>query len=207
MKTKPNHARCFAAAVTASAALAGLISHPVGAAVITFDEPSGVLTPGYGGLNWSNIGRTLYTSSALLDSGYHRGNVSPDYVAYNSYGNDATVSIASGTFDFNGMYVTAAWDHGLTVNLEGLLAGTVIHSQTLVIDDDAPTYTNSNFTGIDTLRISTIAGTDAGTSGAGKQIAIDNLTINQVPEPSSSALLSIGVMSVILRRKRRSQSS
>jgi hypothetical protein len=77
-----------------------------------------------------------------------------------------------------------------------------------VIDDDFPTFTASNFLGINRLEIFTISGTDAGRGG--EFVAIDDFTINEfvaaVPEPSSLAVFGIGACAAGLgaaRRRRR----
>lgn len=178
------------------------------ATAITFDESAGVFSDGYGGLDWSGFGRVHTPTYFTQDTGYVRGNISPEYTAFtsSSSGAPATVSIASGTFDFTGAYITAAWQNDLTVYIDGLLSGSTLFSQVFTINDDAPIFTNSNFLGIDTLNIYTFSGVDAGTPGGGKHVAIDNFTINEsvsVPEPASIALLGLGLAGIGFSRKKK----
>lgn len=201
MKTTRKAAPLAAALITFGS-LAGVAE----GAVLTFDEE--ILNfSDYQGFTFSGGFSRLHTPSYFTqDTGYVRGNISPDYTAFTA-GSGATVALVEGgIFDFDGMHITAAWQNGLTVNIEGFLSGSSLYSQQFIIDDDSPTYTNSNFMGIDRLQISTIGGLDAGTPGNGNHVAIDNFTVNSsvagVPEPSSALLLGLGALGVVSRRKR-----
>lgn len=179
--------------------------------VITFDETTGVFSSGYGGLDWIGFNRVHAPTYHVQDTGYVRGNISAEYTAYTSGSSSSpsTVSVGSGTFDFIGMYITAAWQNDLAVYIEGYLTGSTLFSQVFTINDDGPIFTNSNFIGIDTLRIYTVAGVDAGTPGSGKYVAIDNFTINEsisVPEPASIALLGLGLVGIGFTRKKNNKS-
>jgi hypothetical protein len=170
------------------------------ATVLTFDdlnvlENDTPIPNGYGGLNWSN----MYCQKLSLlpfDSGYQHGAVSGTNVAYNGFGNAASVSV--GTFTFNGAYLTGAWNDGLNITVTGLLSGNPIYSQTVVVNTVTPTFFNFNYTGIDTLTFNSFGGTDHGYGDAnGTQFVMDNFTIN-TPEPCSLALLSIGAIGLAI---------
>ena len=94
------------------------------AAVITFDDLPATevdaIHNGYHGFHW---GDDFMTSVAYIHkdtmpgTGFETGVVSGDYAAFNFL---ATTSIISGEqFDFNGAYLTAAWNDGLNIEVTG----------------------------------------------------------------------------------------
>lgn len=190
------------------------------AIVLTFDDVSNTsgnyIYKGYGGFNWDNfyvVNRTVWP-----ESGFDTGVVSGNYVAYNAWGSPALVS--SSLFDFNGAYLTAAWNNGLSVVVEGLKNETSLYSKTVVVDTTSPTWFDFNFLGIDQLKFSSSGGVDAGW-GWGKNFVMDNFTINEtksvfkptsvasatsVPEPASTlGLMALGAVGAgsILKRKQQ----
>jgi hypothetical protein len=183
-------------------------------AVLTFDDISSdsqnPIPVGYGGFNWSNMNYLNSATYAFQNSGYVRGTVSGNYVAFNVFGNPGEVlTISSGdTFDFNSTYLTAAWNDNLNVNVLGFLNGLNIYNQTVVVSDDAPTLFNFNYLGIDQLRFTSFGGTDAGTPGNGQQFAMDNFTYNAqtVPEPATIALIGLGFMGFGITRRKSEKS-
>ncbi|ODH02891.1 hypothetical protein A4S05_02305 [Nostoc sp. KVJ20] len=189
------------------------------AAVLTFDDIAPIsgftLIPNdYGGFNWDNF---YYTngSNAISRTGYDNGRVSGDYVAFNGFGNPALVS--DDVFDFNSAYLTAAWNDGLSVTVEGLNSGATLYSKTVVVDTTQPTLVNFDYFGVDELRFTSFGGVEPDylveTGGSGTQFALDNFTFNEkatsVPEPRLlPALLAIGALNagLVLRRKQLKQS-
>ncbi|HVM95615.1 MAG TPA: lectin-like protein [Candidatus Acidoferrales bacterium] len=129
---------------------------------------------GYGGFNWYNT----YTLNATtyVSSGYQNGLVSGVMVAYNAYGDPTDVSIPTGTFNFIGADLTAAWRDGLNVQVRGLLGGSPIYTQSLTLSTSGPTFVTFNFIGIDTVEFSASGGTNPGFTGDGTHIVIDNFT-------------------------------
>jgi hypothetical protein len=165
------------------------------AALITFDDlsiPIGELAipipNGYQGFNWNNFGSIDAVQLEVDEgpNGYINGLVSPNNAAFNSFGNPAAITILNGTFDFNSVFLTGAWNNGLNITVEGYLGGALQQTQTVVVDTTAPTKFTFNYLGIDEVVFTSFGGTDAGFTFPfrGTQIAIDNLEVNAVvPEP------------------------
>ena len=186
------------------------------AAVLTFDDIAPVpdlaeIPDGYGGFTWDNFSYRNGSDIAVLDTGYDNGRVSGDYVSYNGFGNQAIVS--DSIFDFNSAYLTAAWNNGLSVTVEGLNNGTTLYSKTVIVDTINPTLVNFDYFGVDELRFTSSGGVEPDyllDQGAGTQFALDNFTFNEtvtsVPEPTLlSALLAVSTLSAgsVLKRKQQ----
>jgi hypothetical protein len=191
------------------------------ATVLTFDDISPVpefadsLIPnGYGGFNWDNFYYIDGSDPSVSFTGYDNGRVSGDYVSYNGSGNPSVVS--NSVFDFNSAYLTAAWNDGLSVTVEGLKSGATLYSKTVVVDTTQPTLVNFDYFGVDELRFTSFGGVEPDylqEKGGGTQFALDNFTFNEkatsVPEPTLlPAVLSIATLSAgsALRRKQLKQS-
>ncbi|MBD2524137.1 PEP-CTERM sorting domain-containing protein [Nostoc sp. FACHB-133] len=195
------------------------------ATVLTFDDiastPNFAPIPnGYGGFNWNNFyylngSGTRGVSLTGYKNGYNNGRVSGDYISFNGYGDPALLS--DGIFDFNSVYLTAAWNNGLSVTVEGFKSGATLYSKTVVVDTTQPTLVNFDYFGIDELRFMSFGGVEPDylieRGGSGTQFALDNFTFNEkvtsVPEPTLlPAILSIATVSAgsVLRRKQLKQS-
>ncbi len=145
--------------------------------VITFDDVGVLGGANYFGLDWSSAWSHLNGSTAV-DSGYKNGLVSGTEVAFNLNESDVTVSKSSGTWDFTGTYISAAWRDGLQVTFTGAKDGTDIFSETISVDYTGPNWQDLNFTDIDTLSISSTGGDEVdGLLGSGTNFALDNFTI------------------------------
>jgi hypothetical protein len=174
------------------------VSTSANAAVLGFDDLTSDVTDavaipdGYGGLNWDNfnvIHEDFYTTS-----GYGNGTVSESYVAYNAYANPAWVT-SDTTFDFNGAYLTAAWDDQ-DLRVVAYLDGAVVQDVTVPIVTTGPTWYDFNFTGIDAVNfISTVS-----------HFAMDNFTYDEtatIPAPGAILLGTLGTGLVGYLRRRR----
>ena len=118
--------------------------------VLTFDDlpesDAGAAVPnGYGGFNWGNfyyVDTAAFTSS-YGPTGYAAGTVSPNSVAANGFGTPASIVVTSSTsFTFDGAYLTAAWNDGLSVEVQGYNSGNLIDDTTVYPSATAPTFTH-----------------------------------------------------------------
>ena len=104
---------------------------PLSASVLTFDDVPGanpatsgnVIPNGYGGFNWDQA--SVLHKSFHPGTGYEYGVVSGEWAAYSAY--DNLVTVADGTFDFNGVYLTSAWNQTDNINIEGWLGSTRLY--------------------------------------------------------------------------------
>jgi hypothetical protein len=201
-------------ATTGAAILALGIGQTAQATVLTFDNlpPTssfdGSLIPdSYGGFSWNNFYYLTTPTYYLTETGYQKGTVSGRNAAYNGYGNIAKVN--NSVFDFNGAYLTAAWNDSLFILVEGFLGGAQKYSNLVTVDTTAPTYFNFNFLGIDRLRFMPFGGTNVDSRGQGAQFVMDDFSFNQrisIPEPTPTfgvlAFAALGV-GFLVKRKRQ----
>jgi hypothetical protein len=192
--------------------LSFVILSNVSATVLTFEDLSSVeiryqIPTGYGGFTWApNTYVRTKTSlpSNLLGSGYDygtQGNVS----IYTAGGNSISMaSIAGGIFDFNGAYITSAYQDREGVTIEGWKDGLQEHSTTIETDNNTAHWFNFNFDDVDTVRFipGTIYTLDPLWDPQGKQphFVIDNITYNEsspIPEPGTLLLLGSGLVGIV----------
>ena len=188
------------------------------AAVITFEslypgyETAQFLPASYAGFTW-NSAAAYVTDKYLPGSGYDYGTIGR--VSMLGSGGDP-VLMSAAPFDFNGAYITAAWNTGQPVDVEGWLGGSRIYSSSIVTSWNGPYWFNFDFSGVDQVRFIPLeGGTDAGllegNFGTGKMIDIDNITYNEepIPEPGTLLLLGTGLAGLAgygklrLRRKKK----
>jgi hypothetical protein len=184
------------------------------ATVLSFDDTSfshepSLISNGYGGLNWNNmyVENTDFATEIFGANGYTNGRVSGKNVAFNGNGDKASVS--TGTFNFIGAYLTAAWNNNLTIDVQGWKSGVKLYDKQVVVNADAATYFNFNYRGIDSLDFNSYGGTSAGYISyySDTQFAMDDFTFNQnssdsVPEPSTFLLFGAGFAGVGFLRNR-----
>jgi len=181
------------AAVAASLALAGTARASI--VDITFDDLSdnGGGTPianGYQGLNWSNF--YVLNTSLYEASGYVNGVVSPPNVAYNGFGDPASISAAPGTnFTLFGGFFTAAWNNGLQINAQAYdTFGNPIAADNVTFTENTfgPQEQSFNWANIGSVTFTSFGGTPAGYDGSGEHFALDNLYVSEVPLPGAMPL-------------------
>lgn len=174
----------------------------VGANAAVLDFDSGSLG---GDFSWNNF--NVLNTASYQPSGYVNGTVSGDYVAYNRFGDPASLSSFS-SFVFNGAYFTGAWNNGLSITVNGFLNGVQTLSETFQVNTDAPLWKSFGWT-VDSLSFSTAGGVSAGFGGSGNHFAMDNFTYNEVlspvPEPETYAMLAVGLglMGAFARRRKQ----
>jgi hypothetical protein len=191
---------------------ASITSMPVTATVLTFEDfieaPPYYHHIGYnyGGLFWGNFA-VLDGSNYNQESGYKHGFVSGGNIAYNAMGDRAGI-FSHSVFDFTGAYFTGAWNNGLNITVVGSRNGSVLYSESIVVDSYAPSWFELNYMGIDTLNFNSFGGVDAANDGSsGTQFVMDNFTFNQVsevPVPATAWLFGsglIGLAGIVRRRK------
>ncbi|MBB5515896.1 VCBS repeat-containing protein [Rubricella aquisinus] len=139
---------------------------------ITTQNFSGI-PAGYAGLNWSNAWILNSANYSIQDSGYVRGTTSGDYVVYASSTMRVT-GINGDEFDFNGVTLTAAWNDNLNIDVMGYRDGVLLHSETVIVSDDAPTVFTFGWDDVDEVTFRPYGGTDAGTPGGGNHLAMDD---------------------------------
>ncbi len=183
-----------------------LASSPVAtAATLSFDDlPNKTFIPnGYGGLDWNNFGVVTPTVEHPGGSGYGNGTVSPNNVAFNSSGTLAAI-LSQTAFDFNRVYLTAAWNNALTVQIDGYWDGVLQRTESVQVDATAPTLFNfTNFRRINQVTFSAFGGTNAGLGGTGTQFAMDNFTYVAVPEPATlgGSLAAMGLAVRVMKKR------
>ena len=162
--------------------------------ILTFDDISGqeidtglkLVPNGYGNLNWDSVGAANPAVAAdMAGTGYSRGIVSGEWVAYNWYAGMTYTTSTTGAFDFNGASFTSASDPVITIEAKGYdNAGKEIYSSSWEINDKTPTLITADFKNIDLLTL----------NSSGNQFVMDNFnyTTAAVPEPSTYALMGIG---------------
>jgi VCBS repeat-containing protein len=154
------------------------------ATTLTFDNlplsGESSIPNGYGGLDWSNF-YYLDSNTDVPISGYSHGTVSAPNIAYNGYGEPA--SISGTTFNFIGADLTGAWNTGLSITVDGYDHNVLVDQQTVVVNTTTPTWFDFDFNGITDLVFSSSGGVSAGYDGSGTQFAMDNFTYSALADP------------------------
>lgn len=177
------------------------------AAVLDFDDVStssyqSIGDSSYGGFSWDSDAWVL-NADQYTASGYKNGLTSGDYVLFNAYGNDMSLSRDT-AFDFNGAAITGAWNDGLSVRVEGYLGSDLLYDRTVTVNTSGPLDVDFNFAGIDSLVFSSFGGADNPNYGGwGNHFALDDFDYSiNVPEPGSLALMLLALGGIAARRAR-----
>lgn len=155
----------------------------------------------YAGLKWFNFLylNTVCNSSVYGPNGYTTGTISGPRVAFNGFGTSATIT--GPAFNLNSAYLTAAFNDGLQVKVQGFTGGTLTCDHTYVVNSTAPSLVTFDYVGVDMVTFISSGGVAHGyPNGGGTSFVMDNLTISAVPEPSAYALVGFGFIGLMLFR-------
>lgn len=191
------------------AIILAIASISASATVINFDNLSNSAAVVSEDFSWSNF--RIANQNVTIMSGYINGTVSPDNVAYNAFGEAASIkSNGSTDFTFNGTYLTGAWNDGLNVSIIGKRDGTNTFTTTVQVNTAAPIWFTFDWL-VDELLFTSSGGVDSPLypGGSGTHFAMDNFTYNEisqaVPEPGSLALLSLAVIGLGVAGRRKTK--
>jgi len=193
------------------------------AKTLYFDESSlghiSMLPDGYGfsDLAWSGVySLDIPTWKATHpSSGYPNGLVSGNKVAFSAP--DAYIYSPSGDlFDFESVYMTAAWRDNMDVQVIGYKNSVVLYNKTVTVSTSNSTLFNFNFNDIDALGFVPVvpSGTfHVGYTSTAYNIVMDNFTLSDAstsptatPEPGTMLLMGIGAVGVAFMRRRKVKS-
>jgi hypothetical protein len=195
-----------AGAVAFIASLAmGMNSAQAGYIDIGFDDLAATgsdalpVPAGYQGFAWSNFYYLTTATYFLNPSGYLNGTFSPPNVGFNGFAEPASFSL-SHPFTLYGVYLTAAWNDGLSVTVNGYsdAAGTMLaDTQTFTANTEGPMLAALNWSGIEDVLFTTSGGVhNPALPGNGTHVAIDDIELNvsTVPLPAALPLFGVGLL-------------
>ena len=169
------------------------------AEVITFDDlpaPYAPIPNDYAGLQWQNF--WYIDTNNISPSGYRNGAVSPKNVAYD-FG--AGTAVLSGPlFNMNSGYVTAAWNDGLQIEVQGFTDHILIYDNFYTVNTTSPILINFNFLAVDQVSF-TPSGGIPHSGDFGEMFVLDNLSVTVVPEPSIFAMFGISTAFLLIIRR------
>jgi hypothetical protein len=117
-----------------------LLTLPAHAGLLTFDTLGNLdvaIPNGYGNLLWDNF-NSLDGAHYYRTSGYLYGVKSKNNVAFNSYGEPASIFVESGSFTPVMAYMTAAWTDKLKLHVQGYLRGRLVLNRTYTLSTTKP---------------------------------------------------------------------
>ncbi len=157
---------------------------------VTFDDftnsTAGAAIPaGYGNLTWLNFNHLDAVNTTSRPSGYQVGMISSNNVAFNSYGQPASLT-STGLFSFISAYLTAAWNDGLQLRVEGYNGGQLIYSNSYSLNATARTFIQFNYLGVQEVDFISWGGTlhpGYNHSEPAEQFVLDNAVISTQLQP------------------------
>lgn len=207
--------KCFHSQLLAIVAVAANAN----GATIDFEgiaEPSGYVEGSsivVNGFSFASTQKLFVLSSSLLNVGVNRVNNGTDYLFFDtsSFGSPQSLTISDGfgrpfaVTSFDAVEANRALPGGFTITAEGSLVGGGTVSQTFVTashpDGELGVFQgfvfSPAFTGLEALVLS------ASPTTSFSELAIDNLQIANVPEPTPMTLLFVGTAFWLILRFRR----
>ena len=185
------------------------------AILVTFDDfldthngGGTLITNKYQNLVWSNfaIGNAIIHTANNGPDGYFYGMLTVSNIITGAHGDPAEIDADGTNFNFFSAYLTGAWRSNLNVEVQGFRSGSLVYDTIVLASATSPTLFSFNYLNVDRLYFSSSGGQYAGFSSDGLNFAMDNLTYEFVPEPSSLLLTAVGALSLcpLFRRKRTS---
>ena len=179
------------------------------AGVITFEDmASSNLSPGYGGLNWTNFFGVYGDQPAFEGTGYRNGIVSGTTAAFNGAGLPASMSATTAQgFNLTDAYFAGAWRDNLNIVATATFENGAQASTSFLVSTTGPSHEFFNWTGLASVTFVGSGGTPLpGLPEAGfLQFVMDdvNTSTASVPEPANMALMLAGVGLLACRGRRR----
>lgn len=146
-----------------------------------------VIQNGYSKLNWSSFYALNSEDSGVGtygNSGYFTGITSGEQVAFNPYtATEASISLTTGTFTFDSVQMTSAWNLKETVKIVGYDEdGAVAYSTKVKITDKGPLDVDLNWSGLSKV---TFFFNDNGTpdpdlQGTGNNVVFDDFIFSRI---------------------------
>lgn len=197
----------------------GCTAVPVSASTVSFDDLAGsfvdlaTISP-YDGFTWSNF---LTIDDSISAGNFANGVVSAHNAVFSGgeFGGGSQITggfKSASTFTFNSAFLAPGWLGGQGVVVEGLLGGSVTHSNALTLAMGLAQQFNFNWAGIDEVRITPVAGSATSDPfGCGSfnctQFVVDNIVVNApipaVPEPATWAMMGLGLAGLGWMRRRK----
>ena len=141
----------------------------------------------YGNVGWENFYVLNSEDSGVAtygNSGYFTGITSGDQVAYNPYfAADSSVFLSKGTFTFDSVQMTSAWNLKETVEIQGFdKKGNMIHDVTVKINDKGPLDVELHWDKVSrvTFVYNDNGKQDPNLTGSGNNVVFDDMVITNI---------------------------
>lgn len=158
------------------------------------------------GLGWDPAEVLALDPSSLGGASGYANGLQGSYLA-TSLGSTLTVIATGGSFTFDSASFVGAWRDGMSLTVTAFdQANQQINSSTFQVGTAAASLRSFGWSHVSRLSITASGGTAApGLAGQGEQFGIEAFayTLSPVPEPSTWALLSMGLLAcgLVVRRK------
>ena len=145
--------------------------------LVTFDDLDVESIPaGYHDVVWNNLFVLDATSTGA--NGYRDGMVSPPNIAFNGYGDEASLS-NNVPFHVISTYATAAWNQGLQLNIKGYVGQTLVYDNTYTLSATNPTWINLGLLGVTRVEFESWGGTPYYADGS--HFVLDDMALLATP--------------------------